>query len=403
MTWFPERIERVCRQPPERCRDLAWLHRGLSTVSDTASRRSWRQRLDRRPADKRPSGGSSPGNGHGVGARRTTRRRGRPHAPRAGPTLTSIGMLLAGFGLALRHRDQRWRSLRCPPTRGRQALSPSWRCQPPRRSWLSYAGTPRRSPLTENDVRVPAHGVRRRAVGTRRLQSRRRVCSPGVMRTTSRGTFGLPALLTTASTNRSSGRDARGYRWFLDPALRRRTRPRKRRLADRLRACPRRRRAAGREELWRRIRGHHSRDRAFPGWVSGDWWWSARRPIGASAPGRTVPWLGATTRPSSAMRIRRKTRLIGRRRRRTRSSRTGTCIGHTRPRRGEPPERWTRRTSISAARSEAIASAFTSVARSASGAWLPVSRSGTHRLSAPREPLQRQRSHTALRRPDRWI
>jgi hypothetical protein len=99
MTWFPERIERVCRQPPERCRDLAWLHRGLSTVSDTASRRSWRQRLDRRPADKRPSGGSSPGNGHGVGARRTTRRRGRPHAPRAGPTLTSIGMLLAGFGL----------------------------------------------------------------------------------------------------------------------------------------------------------------------------------------------------------------------------------------------------------------------------------------------------------------
>jgi len=98
MTWFPERIERVCRQPPERCRDLAWLHRGLSTVSGTASRRSWRQRLDRRSADERPSGGS-----------------------------TSIGMLLAGFGLALRHRDQRWRSLRCPPTRGRQALPPSWR------------------------------------------------------------------------------------------------------------------------------------------------------------------------------------------------------------------------------------------------------------------------------------
>ena len=164
-------------------------------------------------------------------------------------------------------------------------MPPSWRCQPPRRSWPSYAGTPRRSPLTENDVRVPAHGVPMRAVGTRRLQSRRRV-------------FGLPALLTTASTNRSSGRDARGYRWFLDPALRRRTRPRKRRLADRLRASPRRRRAAGREELWRRIRGHHPRDRAFPGWVSGDWWWSARRPIGASAPRCTVPWLGATTRPS---------------------------------------------------------------------------------------------------------
>src|SRR6185312_10362134 len=99
MTWFPERIERVCRQPPERYRDLACLHRGLSTVSGTASRRSWRQRLDRRSADERPSGGSSPGNGHGVGARRTTRRRGRPHAPRAGPTLTSIGILLAGFGL----------------------------------------------------------------------------------------------------------------------------------------------------------------------------------------------------------------------------------------------------------------------------------------------------------------
>jgi len=201
------------------------------------------------------------------------------------------------------------------------------------------------------------------------------------MRTTSRGTFGLPALLITASTNRSSGRDPRGYRWFLDPALRRRTRPRKRRLADRLRGCPRRRRAAGREELWRRIRGHHSRDRAFPGWVSGDWWWSARRPIGASAPRCTVPWLGATTRPS-----------VG-------DTQTEDQTDWEAP----PPDKvithrnlyWAHQTapgrttgtvdskaSISAARSEAIASAFTSVARSASGAWLPVSRSRTHRLSA---------------------
>jgi len=160
MTWFPERIERVCRQPPERCRDLAWLHRGLSTVSGAASRRSW-------AAEARPP----------VCRRAAVGRIVAGERPRRGRASYSVCSWPAS-DWALRHRDQRWRSLRCPPTRGRQALPPSWRCQPPRRSWPSYAGTPRRSPLTENDVRVPAHGVPMRAVGTRRLQSRRRVCSP---------------------------------------------------------------------------------------------------------------------------------------------------------------------------------------------------------------------------------
>jgi hypothetical protein len=50
MTWFPERIERVCRQPPERCRDLAWLRRGLSTVSG----RGWCPRM-RRHSSSRPA------------------------------------------------------------------------------------------------------------------------------------------------------------------------------------------------------------------------------------------------------------------------------------------------------------------------------------------------------------
>ena len=84
------------------------------------------------------------------------------------------------------------------------------------------------------------------------------------------------------------------------------------------------------------------------GSVSGGWWWSARKPIGASAPRCTVPWPGVTTRPSSAMRTRRKTRLNGGHLRRSRSSRTRTCTGHTRPRRGEPPGQSTPRTSTSA-------------------------------------------------------
>ena len=231
MTWFPERIERVCRQPPERCRDLAWLHRGLSTVSGTASPRSWRQRLDHRSADERPSGGSSPGNGHGVGARRTTRRRGRPHAPRAGPNSDlnryAAGRLRIGpCGIAIS----------VGVLSGARQHEPGKRCHP--RGAASRQGVP--GPATPE----PPGGRRslRTTCGYRLTGCR---CAPlvhvgcsldgacahrGVMRTTSRGTFG--------------------------------------------------------------------RDRASPGWVSGDWWWSARRPIGASAPRCTVPWLGATTRPS---------------------------------------------------------------------------------------------------------
>ena len=112
------------------------------------------------------------------------------------------------------------------------------------------------------------------AVGTPRLQSRRRVCSSGVMRTTSRGTFGLPALLITASTNRSSGRDARGYRWS-GSSTRTTNSPTGAtagRSSPRLLQAPQSRWS---RRTMRRIRGHHSRDRAFPGWLSGDWWWSA--------------------------------------------------------------------------------------------------------------------------------
>jgi len=253
MTWFPERIERVCRQPPERCRDLAWLHRGLSTVSGAASRRSW-------AAEARPP----------VCRRAAVGRIVAGERPRRGRASYSVCSWPAS-DWALRHRDQRWRSLRCPPTRGRQASPPSWRCQPPRRSWPSYAGTPRRSPLTENDVRVPAHGVPMRAVGTRRLQSRRRVCSPG----------GEEDYIT---------RHVRSGPCFSGLGV-------------------------GRLVV-----------------VGAQTDWCVRSTLhGALA--------RATTRPSSAMRIRRKTRLIGRRRRRTRSSFCLRCLaaGITKPH--SPPQR----------------------------------------------------------------
>ena len=253
MTWFPERIERVCRQPPERCRDLAWLHRGLSTVSGAASRRSWAAEA-RPPVCRRAAvGRSSPGNGHGVGARRTRYAPGR--------------LRIRPCGIAIR----------VGVLSGARQHEAGKRCHP--RGAASRQGVP--GPATPE----PPGGRRslRTTCGYRLTGSR---CAPlvhvgcsldgacahrGVRRTTSRGTFG--------------------------------------------------------------------RDRAFPGWVSGDWWWSARRLIGASAPRCTVPWLGATTRPSSAMRIRRKTRLIGRRRRRTRSSFCLRCLaaGITKPH--SPPQR----------------------------------------------------------------
>jgi hypothetical protein len=57
-----------------------------------------------------------------------------------------------------------------------------------------------------------------------------------------------------------------------------------------------------------------------------------------------------TTRPLSATPTRRRTRRHGGRRRRTRSSRTRTCTGPTRRRRGERPERSKPRTYSSTAR-----------------------------------------------------
>jgi len=180
------------------------------------------------------------------------------------------------------------------------------------------------------------------------------------------------------------------------------------------------------KNLWRRIRGHHSRDRAFPGWLSGDWWWSARRPIGASAPRRTVPWLGATTRPSSAMRIRRKTRLIGRRRRRTRSRAQEPVLGTpdragANHRNGGLKRGRFRRPDLRQSRARSPAwrvvppvpgCRYHEAALTASAPDDVVNledllgnegRESDASRGAPREPLQRQRSHTALRPPDRWI
>src|SRR5947209_18057940 len=73
----------------------------------------------------------------------------------------------------------------------------------------------------------------------------------------------------------------------------------------------------------------------------------------ASARRSTARSSGGTTRPLSATPTRRRTRRHGGRRRRTRSSRTRTCTGPTRRRRGGRPGRSRPRTSTSAARLEA--------------------------------------------------
>jgi len=88
---------------------------------------------------------------------------------------------------------------------------------------------------------------------------------------------------------------------------------------------------------------------------SGDSSSSARRPMRASARRSTARSSGGTTRPLSATPTRRRTRPHGGRRRRARSSRTRTCTGATRRRRGGRPGRSRPRMSTSAARPEACA------------------------------------------------
>src|SRR6266487_2657604 len=82
---------------------------------------------------------------------------------------------------------------------------------------------------------------------------------------------------------------------------------------------------------------------------------SAHRPMRASARRSTARSSGGTTRPWSATPTRRRTRRHGGRRRRTRSSRTRTCTGPTRRRRGGRPGQSRPRMSTSAARPEACA------------------------------------------------
>lgn len=82
---------------------------------------------------------------------------------------------------------------------------------------------------------------------------------------------------------------------------------------------------------------------------------SARRRMRAFARRSTAHSSGGTTSPWSATPTRRRTRRHGEHRRRTRSSRTRTCTGPTRRRRGGLPGRSRPRMSTSAALPEACA------------------------------------------------
>src|SRR5690349_22561868 len=105
---------------------------------------------------------------------------------------------------------------------------------------------------------------------------------------------------------------------------------------------------------------------------SGGLWWLARRPMRASARRCTARWSGGTTRPWSATPTRRGIKRNGGRRRRTRSSRTRTCTGPTRRRRGERPGRSRPRMSISAAHPDAWGCHDRSLAAAGITGWIPV-------------------------------
>jgi len=126
-------------------------------------------------------------------------------------------------------------------------------------------------------------------------------------------------------------------------------------LADSPRAGSGRGRAARREDLRRLLRGHQPRDRACRASESGDSSSSVRRPMRASARLSTARSPGGTNATLSATLTRRRTRRPGGRRRPTRSSRTRTCTGPIRRRRGGRPGRSRPRMSTSAAHPEGCA------------------------------------------------